>query len=124
VADPKGRQRIASRSILGALRWSPAPLTTVIRDNRSEPSFDPDSTFQTEATHFDIDPNHHLWRNGRVWWIAFTFHTRCGRKYRVRKSLATRELADARVKRDQVLARYAAQPSWSLSLRYERRAAS
>jgi hypothetical protein len=19
-------------------------------------------------------PNHHLWRNGRLWWIAFTVH--------------------------------------------------
>jgi hypothetical protein len=69
----------------------------------------------------DPDPDHHLWRNGRVWWIAFTFHTDCGRKYRVRKSLATKRVVEARTRRDALLARYAAQPKWRLSLRYERR---
>lgn len=67
------------------------------------------------------DPDHHLWRNGRVWWIAFTFHTDSGRKYRVRKSLATKSVAEARTRRDALLARYAAQPAWKLSLRFERR---
>jgi hypothetical protein len=68
------------------------------------------------------DPDHHLWRNGRVWWVAFTFHTDCGRKYRVRKSLQTKNTVEARARRDELLARYAAQPKWTLSLRYERRA--
>lgn len=62
-------------------------------------------------------PDHHLWLNGRVWWVAFTFHF-AGRKYRVRRSLNTREVAVARLRRDALLERYASQPGWRLSLRY------
>lgn len=66
------------------------------------------------ATH----PDHHLWRNGRRWWIAFTFHTADHRKGRVRRSLDTCDLGEARVRRDAFLARFAAQPGRTLSLRY------
>ena len=51
----------------------------------------------------DAHPDHHLWLNGRVWWVAFTFHTGDGRKHRVRKSLGTSDVERARVKRDDVL---------------------
>lgn len=64
------------------------------------------------------NPDHHLWRNGRVWWVAFTFHTHEGKKHRVRRSLATFEVAEARTKRDELLARYAARPGWKLALRF------
>lgn len=64
-------------------------------------------------------PDHHLWLNGRVWWVAFTFHF-AGRRYRVRRSLGTREVAAARARRDALLDRYASQPGWRLSLRYPR----
>jgi hypothetical protein len=66
-------------------------------------------------------PDHHLWRNGRVWWIAFTFHTPDGRKHRVRKSLATNDVVEARVKRDRLLGRYAAVQGWRLALRFVER---
>ena len=69
-------------------------------------------------------PDHHLWRNGRVWWIAFTFHTSDGRKHRVRKSLATSDASEARVKRDRLLARYAAVEGWKLALRFVERESS
>jgi hypothetical protein len=62
--------------------------------------------------------DHHLWRNGRVWWIAFTFHTHEGRKHRVRRSLGTLEREEARARRDELLARYARRPGWHLALRF------
>ena len=68
---------------------------------------------------FDPHPDHHLWRNGRIWWVAFTFHF-SERKYRVRRSLATAEVAEARARRDQLLERYARQPGWTLALRFPR----
>jgi len=64
------------------------------------------------------NPDHHLWRNGRVWWVAFTFHTHEGRKHRVRRSLATFEAREARAKRDALLAQYASRPGWTLALRF------
>jgi hypothetical protein len=67
------------------------------------------------ATH----PDHHLWRNGNVWWVAFTFHFG-EREYRVRRSLGTRLVAEARLRRDRLLERSAAKPGWSLSLRFPR----
>ena len=71
---------------------------------------------------WDGDPDHHLWRNGKQWWIAFTCHTHDGRKFRVRESLGTRERAEARVRRDALLGEYARCPRWKLALRAHRRA--
>jgi hypothetical protein len=58
-----------------------------------------------------------------VWWIAFTYHTQDGRKHRVRRTLATSAIEEARAKRDALLARYAAVPGWRLSLRFPGRGA-
>jgi hypothetical protein len=63
------------------------------------------------------DPNHHLWRNGRLIWVAFTVHLPGWRKERVRLSLGTADLDEARRRRDQVLRDY---PRWrecTLSIR-------
>ena len=62
------------------------------------------------------DPNHHLWRNGRLWWIAFTVH-RGHLQERVRHSLGTPDLDEARRRREEVLARCAADPGATLSIR-------
>lgn len=62
------------------------------------------------------DPNHHLWRNGRLWWVAFTIH-RGHLQERVRRSLGTADLVEARRRRDEVLSAAAALPDCSLSLR-------
>lgn len=66
----------------------------------------------------DANPDHHLWRNGRLWWIAFTIH-RGHLQERVRHSLGTADLAEARWRRDEVLARYAEAADCRLSLRVE-----
>jgi len=54
-----------------------------------------------------IDPrnaNHHLWKNNGTWWCHFTIHRPDYTKKRVRISLRTRRLNDARRKRDSLLA--------------------
>jgi len=63
------------------------------------------------------DPNHHLWRNGGLWWVAFTVHLPGWRKDRVRASLGTSDVAEARRRRDALLQRYPEQQGCALSLR-------
>jgi len=67
------------------------------------------------ATH----PDHHLWRNGKRWWVAFTYHTEL-RKHRVRASLATTDVALARARRDELMAEIAKEAGKKLSLRFPR----
>lgn len=68
----------------------------------------------------ELHPDHHLWRNGRLWWIAFTIH-RGHLQERVRHSLGTADVVEARLRRDQVLRRYADIDGCQLSLRFEGR---
>jgi len=63
------------------------------------------------------DPDHHLWRNGRLWWVAFTIHLPGWQKERVRVSLGTADLAEARRRRDELLRGYPRQKDCALSLR-------
>src|SRR5262245_30993010 len=65
----------------------------------------------------DADPNHHLWLNGRVWWIAFTVH-QGHRQERIRLSLGTRDVAEARRRRDAWLDLFAHAEDLRISLRF------
>lgn len=56
----------------------------------------------------DSGPNHHLWRNGRLWWIAYTLIYDGWRQERVRHSLGTADVLEARRRRDAILAGFAA----------------
>ena len=69
-----------------------------------------------------IDPNHHLWRNGRRWWIAFTVH-RGHQQERVRFSLGTEDVAEARRRRDRALALFQQARDCRISLRFAPRRA-
>jgi hypothetical protein len=69
-----------------------------------------------DAMH-EPDPNHHLWRNGRLWWVAFTVHLPGWQKERIRLSLGTADLAEARRARDELLRRYPQTRDCELSLR-------
>ncbi len=51
-----------------------------------------------------LPPNHHLWRNGRRWWIAIVLVAADGRRRRVRRSLGTADVVVARHKRDALVA--------------------
>jgi hypothetical protein len=62
-------------------------------------------------------PNHHLWRNGRLWWVAFTVHLPGWQKERVRRSLGTADLHEARRLRDELLLRYPETRGCQLSVR-------
>lgn len=64
------------------------------------------------------DQDHHLWRNGRLWWVAFTVHLPGWQKERVRCSLGTADLAEARRRRDELLSRYPDERGCTLSLRF------
>jgi hypothetical protein len=52
----------------------------------------------------DANPNHHLWNNRGTWWCHFTLHKPDYTAERVRVSLKTRDLQQARVRRDSLLA--------------------
>jgi hypothetical protein len=56
---------------------------------------------------FASNPNHHLWKNGRLWWIAFTLIHDGWRQERVRQSLGTDSLPEARRRRDAILGLFA-----------------
>lgn len=71
----------------------------------------------------EIDPNHHLWRNGRLWWVAFTVHLPNWQKERIRMSLGTAKVVEARRRRDDLLSRYAEVRGCELSLRLHPREA-
>lgn len=66
---------------------------------------------------FQANPDHHLWRNGRNWWIAFTVLYHGWRQHRVRRSLRTTDVAEARRRRDAILAHFAKSSDPVLSLR-------
>ena len=56
----------------------------------------------------DLDNDtHHLWCNNGTWWIHYTIHFG-HRARRIRKSLRTRSLEEARARRDSHLAAVAA----------------
>ncbi len=60
----------------------------------------------TLATRVDgKNPDHHLWNNRGTWWCHFTLHRPDYTSERVRVSLRTRELAEARLRRDELLRR-------------------
>jgi len=65
----------------------------------------------------NVDANHHLWRNGHLWWVAFTVHLPGWQKERVRLSLGTADLGEARRLRDDLLRRYPETRNCELSLR-------
>jgi hypothetical protein len=55
----------------------------------------------------ETNPNHHLWKNGRLYWLAVTLLHDGWRQERVRQSLGTDDVLEARRRRDLVLARFA-----------------
>jgi len=66
------------------------------------------------------DPDHHLWRNGRLWWVAFTVH-RGHLQERLRFSLRTDDVAVARKRRDDLFALFDSAAECRISLRFRPR---
>jgi hypothetical protein len=71
-----------------------------------------------QTTSFPAHPDHHLWKNGRLWWVAFTVHLPGWRKERVRRSLGTADLDEARRRRDALFRQIEGVPDVTLSLRF------
>jgi hypothetical protein len=80
-------------------------------------------TRQAGPAPFDADPDHHLWRNGRLWWVAFTVHLPGWQKERVRLSLGTADVHEARRRRDALFRQYPQVRGCELSLRHAPRRA-
>jgi hypothetical protein len=49
------------------------------------------------------NPDHHLWNNNGTWFVHYTIHPTPLTKQRVRKSLQTKNLIQARSRRDRLL---------------------
>lgn len=52
------------------------------------------------------NPNHHLWLNNGTWYVHYTIHLHDYTKRRIRVSLGTHDLNEARRERDRVLGKF------------------
>lgn len=66
------------------------------------------------------NPDHHLWNNHGTWWVHATVLHRGLVQERLRRSLGTRELGEARARRDAFLAELAKRIDLQLSIRVGR----
>lgn len=64
--------------------------------------------------------NHHLWNNNGTWWVHYTVHRPDHTKERVRKSLGTSDLQQARTLRDHELKSLRGRKDLALSIRVGR----
>ena len=64
-------------------------------------------------------PNHHLWKNGNVWWVAYTVHLPGWKKTRFRQSLGTTDVEEARRRRDVLFFLWGKSGDAKLSLRFQ-----
>jgi hypothetical protein len=51
----------------------------------------------------DSNLNHHLWNNNGTWWIHYTIYPTPVTVERIRNSLKTKSLREARSRRDEIL---------------------
>ena len=73
---------------------------------------------ETISVRVDADnPDHHLWKNGKTWWIHYTVHTAEGRQRRARYSLHTQDRERARMLRDAVFLGWLREPDRSVGPR-------
>ena len=56
------------------------------------------------SAHKPKNPDHHLWNNHGTWWLHYTMHLPDYTKRRIRKSLGTHNVEEARQRRDEILA--------------------
>ena len=69
-------------------------------------------TSQQLATRVNpANPDHHLWNNHGTWWCHYTLHEPDFTKQRIRRSLDTACLAEARRIRDSL---FATLPRWEV----------
>ena len=64
-----------------------------------------------------MSANHHLWWNRGSWWVAFTVLHHGYLQERVRRPLGTRDVVEARTRRDSMMDAFRRTPGCQLSLR-------
>jgi hypothetical protein len=57
------------------------------------------------------NPNHNIWNNNGTWWVHYTVHLPDYTKRRIRQSLNTRSISEARCRRDELLTKRRFAPS-------------
>ena len=65
---------------------------------------------ETLAIRVTDNPDHHLWLNNGTWFVHFTLHASDYTKRRMRLSLKTHDIVEARRRRDRLLKHYANNP--------------
>ena len=63
------------------------------------------------------NPDHHIWNNNGTYYIHVTLRWNGERKLRLRKSLGTKDVLEARRRRDRLLVRMQEQPEMELLIR-------
>jgi hypothetical protein len=71
--------------------------------SRDAPATSQPIMFQLSLRTNPDNPNHHLWNNNGTWFIHYVVHPTPFTKERIRKSLGTKSLVEARAKRDVIL---------------------
>lgn len=66
---------------------------------RAQPAFTPVLAFRPN----EKNPNHHLWCNNGTWFMHYTSYPTPLTKERIRRSLGTKDIRVARVRRDEFL---------------------
>ena len=99
---PLGRQGAPAHRGLSRASGALPPRTPPTSDTRN-------------ASPAPLALDHHLWRNGRLWWIAVTLRDVKGRRRRVRRSLGTDDEVDARWQRDRFLDRVRREAKWTIA---------
>jgi len=64
-----------------------------------------ENNFKLSTRINESNPNHHLWNNNGTWYIHFIVHKEDNTAERLRKSLKTHDVEEARRKRDNILER-------------------
>jgi hypothetical protein len=67
------------------------------------------------------NPNHHLWNNHGTWFLHYTVHPTPFTKDRIRRTLGTKDLVEARQRRDRFFEQLARSESIASSREGERR---
>ncbi len=70
-------------------------------DDTARPAGFPRTSVRIRST----NPNHHLWNNNGTWYLHYTMHPTPLTKQRIRVSLSTKNIEEARLRRDEILAR-------------------
>ncbi len=63
------------------------------------------------------NPNHHIWCNNGTYFVHLTVVWKERKKVRLRKSLRTKDMGEARRRRDRFIARLGRQPELQLLIR-------